>query len=190
MLSREDRLRFIYLEHLTRLGKPSGYFSFNSRVATYDIPAEIVVFYWENSGREPVTVFGSLGMSSFAMQDGAFAEIHLSVRGSLNTDQIMQFCRFVANFAIYPFFHGVAIDWWHLIIDVGKIPVFSDSFSLLIHPEFPFDNWAIINIGDEHVKILNIIPLTESEAYIVQNKGILKLLDYMSEKKIDIFQIR
>ena len=190
MLSIEDRLRFIYLEHLTTLGKPSGYFSFSPRFASSGIPPEIIVFYWRTKLRNPATIFSTLGMSYSSMKDGEFAELHFSVRGILHNDQVMEFCRFMANFAIYPFFHNFALDWWHLVVDVGKIPVFSDSASLLLHPEFPCDNRARIKMGDESVKIFNIVPLTREESGIVQAAGILKLLDYMNEKDIDIFQIR
>jgi len=190
MLSTEDRLRFIYLEHLNRLGRPKGYFSFSSRINTVDSPPEIIVFYWVPSGPKPVTVFSTLGMSYFPMADGEYAEIHYAVRGILHDKQIMEFCRFMASFALYPFFHNFAVDWWHLVVNVGKVPVFSDSFSLLIHPEFPNDNWARINIGDDCVKIFNLVPLTKKESNIVQDEGILELIDYMNEKNIDIFQIR
>jgi hypothetical protein len=190
MLQIEDRMDFILLEYTSRFGKPNGYFSFKSKVKNNNVPSEVIIFYWFTNEINPSTVFCTLGMSVAAMEDGESAEMRMSVRGKLDSDEIMAFCRFIANFAIYPFIHEFAMDWWSLIIDVGQVPIYSDSNSLLIHPEFSDPKFGNIKIGDITVKLFNIVPLTREEAHIVEENGVPRLLDYIADNKIDMSNIR
>lgn len=191
MVSKEDRLKYVYLEYLVRFGKPNGYFSFKSELDGEGMPKEVVVFYWLANKKRPSNIFCTLGMSTELMEDGELAEMHLTVKDkSLDEDQTIAFCRFIANFAIYPFLHEFAMDWWNLIVDVGQIPVYPDSQSLLIHPEFTDEKFTNIEMGEETIKFFNIVPLTKDEAAMVESDGVVSLLDYIEENEIDMFQIR
>ena len=191
MAAKEDRLKYVYLEYLVRFGKPDGYFSFKSEIQDEGVPREVVVFYWLASKKRKTNIFCTLGMSTEFMEDGELAEMHLTVRDKvLDEDQTMAFCRFIANFSIYPFLHEFAMDWWNLIVDVGRIPVYPDSHSLLIHPEFSDEKFVNIEMGEQTIKFFNIVPLTQQEAAMVESDGVVKLLDYIEENEIDMFQIR
>ena len=191
MISKEDRLKYVYLEYLVRFGKPNGYFSFKSEIDGEGLPKEVVVFYWLANKKRSSNIFCTLGMSTVLMEDGELAEMHLTVKDkSLDEDQIIAFCKFIANFSMYPFLHEFAMDWWNLIVDVGQIPVYPDSQSLLIHPEFADEKFTNIQMGEETIKFFNIVPLTKDEAAMVESDGVVKLLDYIEENEIDMFQIR
>jgi len=191
MASKEDRLKYVYLEYLVRFGKPNGYFSFKSEIEEAGMPREVVVFYWLANEKRSSNIFCTLGMCSEFMEDDELAEMHLTVRDqTLDEDQTMAFCRFIANFSLYPFLHEFAMDWWNLIVDVGQIPVYPDSQSLLIHPEFADEKFTNIQMGDQVIKFFNIVPLTKEEAAMVESDGVVKLLDYIEENEIDMFQIR
>lgn len=191
MAVNEDRLKYVYLEYLVRFGKPSGYFSFKSEIQENGMPKEVVIFYWLANKKRVSNIFCTLGMSTERMEDGELAEMHLTVSNkSLDEDQTMAFCRFIANFSMYPFLHEFAMDWWNLIVDVGQIPVYPDSQSLLIHPEFENEKFTNIQMGEETIKFFNIVPLTKQESAMVESDGVIKLLDYIEENEIDMFQIR
>ena len=187
MIHVDDKLRFVYLEYLSRFGSLNGYFSFKSDIVDASIPPEIVVLYWYT---EDSTIFSTLGMSLKNMEDGESGEMHLSLKGRLNADEVMDFCRFIANFAIYPFLHDFAMDWWSLIMDIGPVPVFPDSCAILIQPDFVDDRFCNIQMGDQVIKFFNIVPLTSGEAEMVHSEGVVKLLDYIAENQIDVFKIR
>ncbi|MCM8541057.1 MAG: suppressor of fused domain protein [Lentisphaeraceae bacterium] len=191
MVSTEDRLKYVYLEYLVRFGKPNGYFSFKSEIEDEGMPKEVVVFYWLANKKRSSNIFCTLGMSTEIMEDGEMAEMHLTVKDkTLDEDQIIAFCRFIANFSMYPFLHEFAMDWWNLIVDVGQIPVYPDSQSLLIHPEFTDEKFVNIEMGEETIKFFNIVPLTKDESAMVESDGVIRLLDYIEENEIDMFQIR
>jgi hypothetical protein len=189
-VNKDDQLRFIYLEYLQRNGRPNGNFTYKPETYQDILPEEILIFYWIRTGDEPTATFATLGMSSIVMDDGEKAEMQLTVRGVFDPDEIMAFTRFLANTSLYPFLHNFAVDWWQVIVDVGRIPVYPDASTLLVHPEPSDDNYGHIFIGDDFVKLLNLVPLTSLESSMVQDKGVVSFLDYLEENKIDMQQIR
>ncbi len=50
--------------------------------------------------------------------------------------------------------------------------------------------WNSIRIKEEHVKILNIIPITKEEQALSKDKGIEGLLNYLKENEISYFKRR
>lgn len=190
MVKIKDQLKFIYFEYIQRYGKPQGYFTYKPECHSNELPCEILVFYWQNLGENPKTHFATLGMSSQPMEDGQVAELRLSVRGMFEGDDVLAFSRFLANFTMYPFLHDFAVDWWNIIIDVGQVPVYPDSSALFVHPEPSETGNGDIAMGDQTIKLFNVIPLTADESEMVQEEGVVKLLDYLEQNDIDMLQIR
>ncbi|MCM8536733.1 MAG: suppressor of fused domain protein [Lentisphaeraceae bacterium] len=185
----DDQLRFIYFEYLQRYGKPSGYFTYKPESDTEVLPREILVLYWQDF-EDTVTHFATLGMSTQKMENGEAAELRLTLRGTFEGDDILALSRFLANFTMYPFLHDFAVDWWNIIVDVGQIPVYPDSNALFVHPEPSDFNTDHISMGDQTIKLFNIVPLTSQESNIVQTEGVVHLLDYLEENEIDMLQVR
>ena len=190
MIQPDDKLKFVHLEYLARFGTPNGYFSFKSEIKDDTVPPEIVVFYWSDFGEDKSTLFCTLGMCSIKMEDDNSSELFFTVKRKLDADDIMAFCRFFADMALYPFIHEFALDWWNLIIGVGRVPLYKDSGAVLVQPDFFNEKFCDIEMGDEIIKFFNIVPLTEEESDMVQKEGVVKLLDYIEENKIDVFEIR
>lgn len=190
MLQVEDQMRFIFLEYSHRYGKADGYFSFETNMPQGKSPSNIIIFYWVTKGPQSSTTFCTLGVSEHPMNNGERAEMHLTLKRKMNPDQIMDFCYFIANFAIYPFLHEFALTWWSLIIDVGQVPLYANSSALLIQPEFSDSELNDISIGEDSIRLYNIVPLTNNETQIAQHKGIPELLDYIVENEIDMLNIR
>ena len=117
------------------------------------------------------------------------AELRLTVRGHLEGDDILAFSKFLANFTMYPFLHDFAVEWWNIIVDVGPVPVYPDSSTLLVHPE-PTDGAGHITMGDQTIKLFNLVPLNSLESRMVQNDGMVTFLDYLEQNKIDMLEIR
>ena len=190
MVKIEDQLRFIYFEYLQRYGKPHGYFTYKPECKSEDLPREILILYWQTLGDNPKTHFATLGMSSQSMEDGEVAELRLSVRGLFEGDDVLAFSRFLANFTLYPFLHDFAVDWWNIIVDVGPVPVYPDSNALFVHPEPSETGSGDIAMGDQTIKLFNVIPLTAEESDMVQEEGVVELLDYLEQNDIDMLQVR
>jgi hypothetical protein len=186
----DDKLRFVYLEYLQRYGKPSGYFTYKPDCNPQGLPKEILVLYWQNKKEKPLTHFATLGMSSLQMQDGEVAELCYSVRSVLSGDDILEFSRFLANFTMYPFMHDFSVSWWNIIVDIDSIPLYPDSNALLIHPEPNNQGPSNIHMGEDVIKLFNIVPLTSEESNMVQDKGVVQLLDYLELNEIDVLAIR
>ena len=156
MLHLEDQLKFIYLELIIRQGKPTGFFTFKTKVNSAKTPVEIVILYWLANEKRPETTFCTLGMSSCPMRDHSKGEVCLSVRDDLDEDQIMAFCRFLANFSVFPFLHNFAFNWWNIITDIGPVPVYSNATTLLILPNDSGTQANEIQMGDEKITLFNI----------------------------------
>ena len=186
----EDQLRFIYFEYLQRYGKPKGYFTYKPECKSEELPSEILVLYWQSTGSNPKTHFTTLGMSSKPMEDGQIAELRLSVRGLFTGDDIIAFTRFLANFTMYPFLHDFSVDWWNIIVDVGQVPVYPNSSALFVHPGPSEKGNGDIAMGDQTIKLFNVVPLTAEESDMVQEQGVVQLLDYLEQNEIDMLQVR
>ncbi len=188
---KNERLKFIYLEFLNRFGKPDGYFTFKPDSFDNVLPADITVFYWLAGNQRDTNVFCTLGMSALPMSNGELAEMNLTVHDNiLDEDQIIAFCRFLANFSVYPFIHAFALRWWNLVVGIGRIPVYPNSNALLVQPKFSDDKFKNIEMGEEIIKFFNIVPLTKEETKMVETGGITMLFDYVEANHIDLFHIR
>jgi hypothetical protein len=190
MLQLEDQLKFIYLELIIRHGKPTGFFSFKTRSNAPGVPPEVVVLYWESSATQSESCFCTLGMSALPMKDQRKCELRFRINDHLDEDQTMAFCRFLANFAIFPFQHNFGINWWNIISDIGPIPVYSNAGSLLIMPEEADVQKNIIRMGEEQIPLFDVVPLTKYESHMIESKGIAQFLNYLEDNRIDMRNLR
>lgn len=157
----------VYHQHVDHFGEPDDGWVFDEEAAKgptlNGMPKRIDVFAWYPSEEIDITTFATIGMSDQPMFDaGHRGELHFAVRGQLEHVQIEQCLLFLANLAMYPFQHQTQLDWWHKINSPGKIAMFPNAKSILIHPRFVEEGWDHILCQDGTlVKLLNVIPLGE-----------------------------
>ena len=112
------------------------------------------------------------------------------IRGALSEDDKGCCSRFLANLTEYPFMYDLKLDWWEHLVDPGKISMFSGYKTLLLGPalsEQPLSNFPP---PDSEVKTLYIYPLTELETHVVSEHGREEFVEYIEEKRLDLFSNR
>jgi hypothetical protein len=167
-------------------GFPDGEISFGNPEYLGGHPLRVL--YWHARDAEEVTLMATLGMYIKEMANAEHrAELHFPIGRKLDQQQITDVANFIADLAAYPFENKTHFDWWHKIKDVGKIPIFDGFSSLFFHPKFMDFSLDTINMDRYSVKLLNIVPLAKDEVDI---DPIEKLLDYLHDHEIDIFNPR
>ncbi|MFO0878445.1 MAG: suppressor of fused domain protein [Gemmataceae bacterium] len=149
------------------------------------------ILVWNADQDCDVTAFQTLGMSERLLPaGGTFAELHFAVRSRLETDQRLDFARFLANVASYPFQWGLRLDWWEIIRDVHPIPGFPGCRHLLLHPRFTPESFDEIDDEEGKIKLLYIVPLTPLERHILTNQGREEFMAFVTRERIDLLADR
>jgi len=188
-----ELVKAVYREHIQRFGEPDQSIRYDNPPSNDpDIyPSCIDVMVWPPEEGFNMTTFSTIGMSEKPM-DGAEhrVELHLSIAESLSKELTSKITIFLANLSLYPFMNSTYFDWWHTLPNVGSIPGFESTPSILLHPAFVKDGWDLICAEGLHVKILNVIPITKEEHALSKEKSINELLDYLEDNKISYFERR
>ncbi len=182
----------LFEEHILQYGEPDLYYRFDQNNSSIsNVLPYLDVFVWEATEEVPVTTFSTVGMSDRAMDGAAFrCEIHFTVRGSLNEEECAEVAAFLANLAAYPFLQSTHFDHYHLVSPAVSIPKFHACRWGLFHPAFGQDGWDSTEYQGTVIKILNFVPLTETEVEMSKAKGVNAMLDWMYDRKVDIFTDR
>ncbi|WP_035615173.1 suppressor of fused domain protein [Haloferula sp. BvORR071] len=179
-------LREVYREHIDHFGEPTDSIVFDDRVPCAGYPERIDVLIWDADDDCDMTTFATIGMSSIPLPNAIYrAELHFAVRRHLDANGKQELGRFLANLAMYPFQTGEPLDWWHTLRDPGSIPLYQAASSALLHPRFVDEGWDTSMIGDQEVRILNVVPITPTERNLRQINLIQDTL-----AGIDIFEPR
>ena len=189
-----DLVRYVYLQHIDRFGEPEACWRYGDgtvKEGEEHFPSRIDVMIWRAGEEVNITTFSTIGMADKPMVDCDFrAELHFAVRGALTEEQERKVASFLANLATYPFYYKNHLDWWHTMRNPGTIPYYSAGMGLLFHPRFVEDGWDSIDYNGQEVRLLNAIPITQSERQLIREKGVNALLDEWSATGMDIFTVR
>lgn len=184
-------VKAVYHEHIARFGEPAQSIRYEDPPVQVPVPGFVDVMVWPADEEVDITTFATIGMSDLEMSSpGSRAELHFSLQGSVDSETTSQITRFLANLSLYPFINQTWLDWWHVIPNAGQIPHFTGMHSVLIHPAFVQDGWDHIHIDQQHVKILNIVPITAHELKLYRTEGMDKLLQYWEQNDIQLFAPR
>jgi hypothetical protein len=178
----------VYHEHIERFGEPDRSIVYEDHDAPHGRPARVDIFVWQASAEEDVTTFATIGMAASPMSGADHrAELHFSIRRRLDSTNVGDTSKFLANLAIHPFLSATSFDWWHKVRDPGRIPLFSSATAALFHPRFVETGWDTMRSDDMLVKILNVVPITPDE---YQMRPLSQLLDHWTKSGIDLFTPR
>src|SRR5215510_10387307 len=80
--------------------------------------------------------------------------------------------------------------WWEHLVDPWKMPMFSGCKTLLLAPALSEIALKPFPAPDSEVKVLHIYPLTDMETHMVADHGREEFVEFVEEKKIDLFSDR
>jgi hypothetical protein len=179
-------LREVYREYLAHFGEPAHSIVYDDGKVPEGYPSRVDVFVWEPDEECEMCTFATIGMSAVPLPKAKHrAELHFAVRRALGMEEIGEVTRFLANLAMYPFQTGEPLNWWHTLSNPGKIPLYTSTGCLLLHPRFAGNGWDRIETDEACVHFLNVVPITREEKDLRQISAILDRLD-----GIDLFEPR
>ncbi len=189
IMSAELILKKLYDEHLEHFGEPDESIVFDAPPPPDDsFPSRMDVFIWRANEDCDVTTFATIGMASRPMHGAQHrVELHFGIRDSLSPAYEKKVAAFMANLALYPFFHQTRFGWWHRLREPGVIPMFPSCTSLFFHPRFVADGWDTVVFESTEIKLLNIIPITQAEYELGSGQ---KALEVMEENELDFLKPR
>jgi len=190
MIRPSERVKRVYHKHIEYFGEPSLSIRYDhppgSKANEY--PPFVDIMVWPPEPEVEMTTFASIGMSDKLIPDAEYSvELHFSQQGVLSEETIEKTTIFLANLSLYPFMNSLRIDWWHVLANPGIIPGFSNSTSLMFHPSFVENGWDSICTDTVHVKILNVVPITNKERLVLVEQGRAAFQKYLYENEINLF---
>jgi hypothetical protein len=117
-------------------------------------------------------------------------ELCWHIRGKLSEDDKHHCSWFMANLTEYPFMYDLKLDWWEHLVDPGSVPMFSGCTTLLLGPALSEIALTPFLGSDSVVKVLHMYPLTDLETHMVAEHGREEFVEFIGEKKIDLFSDR
>ncbi|MEU4342408.1 suppressor of fused domain protein [Nocardia sp. NPDC023852] len=142
-----------------------------------------------------MTSFATVGMAIEEMPApsgktrGLRAELRFARRGAVDKEQEHAIARQLANVAIYPWLTGGGLDWGHMIRLDDDFPTFPGCRAVFLSGPFLPDGQDCVRIGDDVVRIVNVVPITEAER---ERAGTMRSGDFLYDllDSTDIFSAR
>lgn len=187
-----DYACFVFQEREQHYGEPDLVFAPETEEAQEKAPS-VEVHYWKAEPGCALNTFATLGMVDFPMPGMPHrAELEWSIDAVLDSDKEVAIAAFLANLAHYPVRKNSGIDFWHVIPVGGTIPEFPSCRWVFFHPAFSDEGWdrSVYPPEELTVRILRVIPITDSEKNLLMDEGIAQLMRYFREFKIDFFKPR
>ncbi len=183
-----DISRFVFDDHVTHYGEPEFHFALGKdSLQALDY---LDVFVWEPTSEIPMTTFSTMGMCERKQfQKNYSVEIHWTIRGFLTADAKQACTEFLARLAEWPFLKNISYDYWSILPNL-QVPGFPNCSGILFHPALVDGAWDHTHFGLEEIRILNMIPIAESELQMAQTLGVRGMLNYLYDSKTDIFSDR
>lgn len=151
----------------------------------------LFVHVWVTDAVRQLTFFHTIGMSERLIPGTSyFAELHISVRGSLHNEQRQLLAAFLANLAQHPFDHSENLDWWQIQMKPGPIPVFTGCPHVMISSTPILAGSAQIDDQDGPIKLLHLIPVTPHEAAMRRKEGRSAFGRYVVQNAVDMYSDR
>jgi hypothetical protein len=117
--------------------------------------------------------------------------VHIAIWDAKSDDDLTIYCsHFMANLTQYPFDYELKLDWWEHLVDPGKMPMFSGCKTLLLAPALSEIALKPFLLSGSEVKVLHIYPLTDQETHMVADHGREEFVEFIEERKIDLFSDR
>ena len=136
-----------------------------------------------------VTTFATVGMAAREMPAspgpgrGGRAELHLVRRGRLaRTDEHGIAVR-LANLAVHPFRTGTQLNWGHMIGVGDDFPAFPACRSVFLAGPLSPDALDYVRTSEGAVRILNVVPITDSERDLGRAMPPLEFARYLLDKR-------
>jgi hypothetical protein len=182
-------------EYQKNFGNEDSVFKFSSPedVKTQDenLPKQLEVWLWRPDKLSDLTTFATAGMSYIPQGEKSLrTELHFSIQGKLQEEEENYLAQFLANLSLHPFLTQNTFDWWSTLHLTGIIPTYDDCNSVLLHPPFHEKGWAQIDFKNYNAKILNVIPIPESELLLARQRGIEELQKLWERAEINTFERR
>jgi hypothetical protein len=179
-----------YLANL--FGEPEDLWTFDPLEVPQPNPLRLCfVPAWPARGPDETTEFNTLGMSEDPMPGTErFAELHYSHRGVMDKDQRLEVARFLANLALYPFYHGLALGPWEVIPEPGRIPGRSGCRHVLLCPQTAPGEIEALATPYGDVQLLFVIPITPAERQILRSGGRAAFAEYVLNAGVDLLSDR
>jgi hypothetical protein len=188
-----DLACFIFQERERRYGEPDLLFEPMRPASKGSVQNPPEVYFWKAEKGCDLNTFATLGLVNTPFKDAGFrAEIEWSIHGNITQEEGTSVAVLLANLACFPNQTGRALDVWHVIPVSSPIPLFPSCKWILLHPAFSDEGWEFSVYPPENlmVKILRVIPITDSEKQLMMDEGIPQLMRYFREFKIDFFKPR
>ena len=188
-----DLACFIFQERERRYGEPDLVFEPLQSALKDNIQDPPEVHLWRAEQGCDLNTFATLGMVNTPFDDADFrAEIEWSIHGKLTQEEEILVSGLLTNLAYFPRQTGRALDIWHVIPMSEPVPLFPSCKWIFLHPAFSDEGWESSTYPPENivVKILRVIPITDSEKQLMMDEGIPQLMRYFREFKIDFFKPR
>ena len=184
--------RYVYHQLIHRWGKADDIVGFDPALASRPSPfSSLDIAIWRAEDETDVTVFNTLGMSELRMQGAEhLVELNLGIRGRLDAATERPLSAFLADITAYPFAAGVKIDWWERLTNLPEIPGYPGCQQVLFAPSFAEDEFSWLQMPEEPVKLLYVIPITSRENHILAAHGQEAFESYLDEEEIDLFTPR
>lgn len=143
----------------------------------------------------PMSSFATIGMAIEEMPAAPGrsrcrrGELRFARRGSLDKEQEHAIARQLANIAIYPWLTGSGLDWGHMVGLDDDFPTFPGCRAVFLSGPYVPDGQDGVQIGDDFVRIMNVVPITEAER---EQARAMRPGDFMYElmERVDIFSPR
>lgn len=190
-----EHFAYLKTEYQKNFGNEDSVFKFSSPVDAEkqdsNVPNQLEVWLWRPDKVSDLTTFATAGMSFIPQGEKALrTELHISIQGKLQEDEENYIAQFLANLSLHPFLTNNTFDWWSTLQLTGTIPTYDDCNSVLLHPPFHEKGWAQIDFKKYNAKILNVIPIPESELLLARQRGIEELQKLWEKAEINIFERR
>ncbi|MFB9834866.1 suppressor of fused domain protein [Actinoallomurus acaciae] len=127
------------------------------------------VLIYRPTGASPMTSFATIGMAVEPMPatpgpgGGGRVELQFARRGGLDQGDEYTIAEQLANIAAYPWITGSQLNWGHTVALGRDFPTFPGCGSVFLSGPLSPEGWDYIPAGDDAVRILNVVPITEAE---------------------------
>jgi hypothetical protein len=108
----------------------------------------------------------------------------------MDKEERLEVARFLANVALYPFYHGLALGPWEVIRDPGRVPGRPGCPHVLLCPQTAPGGIEALTTPYGEVQLLFVIPITPAERQILRRGGRVAFTDYVVTAGIDLLSDR
>ncbi|MCS7080686.1 MAG: suppressor of fused domain protein [Chloracidobacterium sp.] len=174
------RMRRLFFKMSEHWGRPT-------RMAAHD---DLHIAVWEDPAGA-ATAFNTLGLSEVACAaDGSPIELHWLVKHPLDLAGQTAAALFLAQLAAAARAPEVRFDWHGRVHTPGGVPGFTCCYDVWLHPALTDADPDTLEDAAGAVKLLYVIPLTEYENFVLAQRGVEALLDYVQTNAIDLLTPR